>query len=426
MKFFSTNRKSKPVGFREAVIKSLPDDRGLYFPDVIPIFSADEVNRLKQSTLPEIGAAMMLPFVKDEIAENRLYEIMQEVLNFEIPVKRVSEHIDVLELFHGPTYAFKDVGARFLARCLGEFSKDSNKETTILVATSGDTGGAVANGFYGVEGVNVIILYPSGKVSDLQEKQLTTLGGNITALEIDGDFDRCQAMVKDAFLDAELNAKFNLTSANSINIARWMPQSIYYAWMGFQLDNPEDYLLAVPSGNYGNISAGMLAKKMGFPIGKFIACSNANDVVPRYIETCEYRVKPTIPTHANAMDVSDPSNFPRIQQLYGHSYDAIKGDVKGFRMGDEEILKTIHACAEVDSYTLDPHGAIGYQGLKQMLKKGQKGVFLETAHPIKFTPVMEKALNKPMSLPDFAIELMAKKKTSVKIKEDLKSYLMDQ
>ena len=426
MKYFSTNREAPSVGFQEAVIKSLPIDRGLYFPEQIPLFEEEKIAALKSASLPQLGFTMMQPFVQGMISDDRLGQIMEEVLNFEIPLKQVSDRIDVLELFHGPTYAFKDVGARFLARCLGEFSKHSDKETTILVATSGDTGGAVANGFYGVEGVNVIILYPSGKVSDLQEKQLTTLGGNITALEVEGDFDLCQAMVKDVFLDHELNTKYNLTSANSINIARWMPQSIYFAWMALQLEHSENTLIAVPSGNYGNISAGMLAKKMGFPLGNFLACSNANDVVPRYIETCEYKVKPTVPTHANAMDVSDPSNFPRIQQLYGHSFDALKKDVKGFRMGDEQILKTIKACYEENGYMLDPHGAIGYEGLKQMMKSGQKGVFLETAHPIKFSPVMEEALDQTLDLPDFASELMAREKESIKIKNDLKSYLMAQ
>jgi len=290
------------------------------------------------------------------------------------------------------------------------------------VATRGDTGGAVANGFYGVEGVKVVILYPSGKVSDLQEKQLTTLGGNISALEVDGDFDDCQALVKQAFLDEELNEKLSLTSANSINIARWMPQSIYYAWMLSQLDS-EDLLIAVPSGNYGNITAGMLAKKLGFPIGEFLACANANDVVPRYLETCQYDPKDTIATYANAMDVSKPSNFPRMLALYNHSFDALKKDVKGFSLTDAEILETVAQCKQETGYLLDPHGAIGYAGLKKHLKPGQKGVFLETAHPIKFAPTMAKALGEALPMPDFASELMTKQKVAKKIGKGYQEFV---
>ena len=426
LKYYSTNNKSPKVDFKEAVLKSLPRDRGLYFPEVIPVFKQAELNELRKVTLPELGFAMMKPFVSGAISDECLLQLMKEVLNFEIPLKSVSENISVLELFHGPTYAFKDVGARFLARCLGEFSKEKKQETTILVATSGDTGGAVANGFYGVEGVNVIILYPSGKVSELQEQQLTTLGGNITALEVDGDFDLCQSMVKDAFLDKELNEALNLTSANSINIARWIPQAIYHAWMALQLEEPENTLIAVPSGNYGNLSAGMLAKKMGFPLGEFLACSNANDVVPRYIETSEYNVRPTIATYANAMDVADPSNFPRIQQLYHQSLDALRKDVSVFRMGDEQILASIKKCASETGYMLDPHGAIGYEGLKGKLKSGQMGVFLEIAHPVKFNPVMERALVESIALPSFAQDLMTKTKSSIRIKDYLKSFLLSQ
>lgn len=427
MKYFSTNRESKEVSFKEAVINSLPADKGLYFPESIPVLDAATISNLKGASLPAIGYEMMKDFVQPDLSHSQLKDIVEDALSFEIPLVQVEEDIFSLELFHGPTYAFKDVGARFLARCLGEFAKSQARETTILVATSGDTGGAVANGFYGVEGVKVVILYPSGKVSDLQEKQLTTLGGNITALEVDGDFDACQALVKQAFLDAELNSRLNLTSANSINIARWMPQSIYYAAMSLRMENSEESLIAVPSGNYGNVTAGMLAKRMGFPIGKFLVCSNANDIIPRYLESCEYEVHPTIPTHANAMDVSDPSNFPRMLELYDHSFDDLVVDVSGFTLTDEEILATIKDCHARTGYLLDPHGAIGYAGLKERLKIDQIGVFLETAHPIKFAPVMEKALAEKMDMPEFASDLMSKEKFSVRISDqigDFRSYLL--
>lgn len=413
MNYFSTNREAPVTGFKEAVINSLPADNGLYFPEQIDKLDADILASFRSMNLPALGYEMMKPFAAD-IPEAELKSIMEEVLAFDIPLKQVDEDIYTLELFHGPTYAFKDVGARFLARCLGYFSKDKSEEVTILVATSGDTGGAVANGFYGVDGVKVVILYPSGKVSDLQERQLTTLGGNISALEVDGDFDDCQALVKQAFLDKELNKKLSLTSANSINIARWMPQSIYYAWMLTQIES-EDLLIAVPSGNYGNITAGMLAKKLGFPVGNFLACSNANDVVPRYLESCQYDPKPTVATYANAMDVSKPSNFPRMLELYGHSFDALKNDVDGFSHNDKEILETIAQCKTDTGYVLDPHGAIGYAGLKKHLYPGQKGVFLETAHPIKFAPTMTKALGEELAMPEFATDLMTREKSAKKI-----------
>lgn len=422
MKYFSTNRESNEVSFKEAVINSLPADKGLYFPKSIPALDAQTMAKLKDASLPAIGFEVMKGFVQPDLTESQLKDIVEDVLSFEIPLVQVEENIFSLELFHGPTYAFKDVGARFLARCLGEFAKKEARETTILVATSGDTGGAVANGFYGVEGVQVIILYPSGKVSDLQEKQLTTLGGNITALEVEGDFDDCQALVKQAFLDKELNKKLNLTSANSINIARWMPQSIYYAGLALQMQNAEEALIAVPSGNYGNVTAGMLAKRMGFTLGKFLVCSNANDVVPRYLESCEYEVLPTVATHANAMDVSNPSNFPRMLELYDHTFDDLIRDVSGFSLHDEQILQTIKQCHKETGYLLDPHGVIGYAGLKEKLKIDQQGVFLETAHPIKFAPVIEKALGEKLETPEFAEDLMLKQKKSTKMSNEYMDF----
>lgn len=429
MKYYSTNRKSPIVGFKEAVITSLPADKGLYFPEAIPTFSSAQVSALKDASLPALGFEMMKPFVSPDISEASLETIMEEVLSFEIPLVQVDKDILSLELYHGPTYAFKDVGARFLAHCLGEFSRGEDRQTTILVATSGDTGAAVAHGFYGVKGVQVIILYPSGKVSDLQEKQLTTLGGNITALEVDGDFDDCQALVKRAFLDDELNKQLNLTSANSINVARWISQSIYYAWMSSQVEHPENTLIAVPSGNYGNVTAGMLAKKSGFPLGDFLVCANANDVVPRYLESSLYQPKDTVATYANAMDVSDPSNFPRMLALYNNSFDELKSEVSGFTLDDDQILSTIKACKEETGYVLDPHGAIAYAGLKKHLKQGLKGIFLETAHPIKFAPTMAKALGEELPIPAFAKNLMNDEKVTTKVGngfEEFKSFLIDQ
>jgi len=425
MNYFSTNRKAPNAGFKEAVINSLPSDNGLYFPEQVAPLSEKVLANFRSMSLPELGFEMMKPFATD-IPGEELKLILEDVLSFEIPLKQVEEDIYSLELFHGPTYAFKDVGARFLARCLGYFSEGAKEEVTILVATSGDTGGAVANGFYGVEGVKVVILYPSGKVSDLQEKQLTTLGGNISALEVDGDFDDCQSLVKQAFLDEDLNKQMKLTSANSINIARWMPQSIYYAWMCSQIA-ADDLVVAVPSGNYGNITAGMLARRLGFPVGNFMACSNANDVVPRYLKTCQYDPKPTIATYANAMDVSKPSNFPRMLELYNHSYDSLKKEVTGFSLTDAEILETIAQCKEATGYLLDPHGAIGYAGLKQQLKPGQKGIFMETAHPIKFAPTMAKALGEELTMPDFASDLMTRQKETKKMGkgyEGFRDYLI--
>ncbi len=426
MKFFSTERKAPLADFKSAVINSLPSDNGLYFPEEVPILSSDVINGLRGKSLADVGFALMQPYVSETFSDNELRSIVDDVFSFETPLNEVNDHIHSLELYHGPTYAFKDVGARFLARCLGAFSEQEGKEVTILVATSGDTGGAVANGFLGVEGVKVVILYPSGKVSDLQEKQLTTLGQNITALEIDGDFDDCQALVKAAFLDKELNKQLSLTSANSINIARWMPQAIYYAWMSLQLENPQNTLIAVPSGNYGNVTAGLLAKRMGFPLGNFVACSNANDVVPRYLKNGVYEPHLTIPTYANAMDVSKPSNFPRLLELCSGSYDEVIKEFKGYSLTDDEIINTIRKCKSEFDYLLDPHGAIGFDALEKLLKPGEKGVFLETAHPIKFAPVMEKAIGE-LVLPDFAKDLMRREKSSYKLGssyEDFVQYLL--
>ncbi|MEP4531978.1 MAG: threonine synthase [Cyclobacteriaceae bacterium] len=428
MKFFSTKGKDKFVSFREAVIKSLPEDNGLYFPESIPVLDPSFFTNLKDKSLPEIGVEVMRHFCADNIPLKKLEEIMQDVLSFPTPIVQIKKNIHSLELFHGPTYAFKDVGARFLARCLGYFNETDNKEVTILVATSGDTGGAVAAGFYKVPGVKVVILYPSGKVSDLQEKQLTTLGENITALEVNGDFDNCQALVKKAFLDKEVNEKLSLSSANSINIARWLPQSIYYYEAIKQLPSSENTVFAVPSGNYGNITAGMLAKRMGLPIKRFIAASNANDIVPRYISNGTYEIEPTIATLSNAMDVSDPSNFPRMMELYDGSWDKVKTDITGYTLDDENTLKTMSECHANTEYILDPHGAIGYKALAENMQRDEQGIFLETAHPCKFINTVEKALQTTYPVPSFASDLMQKNKVAQKIEAnyiDFKSFLLD-
>ncbi|HCX20880.1 MAG: threonine synthase [Flammeovirgaceae bacterium] len=427
MKFYSTNKQSEAVSFREAVIKSLPTDKGLYFPEEVPELDYLFLETLDYYSLPEIGMEVLRQFTKEDIPEQKLNEILHEALDFEIPVKEVEKNIHTLELFHGPTYAFKDVGARFLARCLGYFNETENKEVTILVATSGDTGGAVASGFHNVPGVNVVILYPSGKVSDLQEKQLTTLGGNITALEVEGDFDACQAMVKQAFLDADINSKLNLSSANSINIARWLPQSIYFFEAYKQLKDAKKLVVAVPSGNYGNITAGMLAKKMGLDIHRFIAASNANDTVPRYLKDGNYEVKPTVPTLSNAMDVSDPSNHPRMLELHEQNFKDIIKHTQGFTLNDQQTLDVMKSCYASNQYILDPHGAIGYQALKEKLEKKETGVFLETAHYSKFLSTVEQALDQKMDLPDFVSDLMTKEKVATKIGnsyDEFKAFLL--
>ena len=428
MNFYSTNSRSQSVSFKEAVIKSLPEDQGLYFPEEVPELDFLFLETLDHYTLPEIGFEVLRHFTKKDIPEEKLQDILKGAFNFEIPLKPVVDRVHSLELFHGPTYAFKDVGARFLARCLGYFNESENHEITILVATSGDTGGAVASGFYEVPGVRVIILYPSGKVSPLQEKQLTTLGKNIAALEVKGNFDDCQTMVKKAFLDPRINQKLNLSSANSINIARWLPQSVYYFEGYKQLKNKKKVVFAVPSGNYGNITAGLLAKKMGLEIDRFIAASNANDVVPRYLKDGNYDPHPTISTLSNAMDVSDPSNHPRMLQLHELDFKNITNHVAGFTLNDEETLATMKACQTENGYILDPHGAIGYGALKETLGKKENGIFLETAHYSKFLETVERALGNSMDLPEFVSDLMTKEKQVIQIENDydqFREYLMD-
>jgi threonine synthase len=427
MMFFSTHNRSNRTSFKEAVIKSLPSDGGLFFPELIPIFNKSFLEQVPSLDLKEIGFEVMRPYCQNDIPDEKLHSIIEETFCFDIPIKKVDDQIYSLELFHGPTYAFKDVGARFLARCLSYFQEGENNEVTILVATSGDTGGAVADGFYDIPGVNVVVLYPSGKVSPLQELQISSLGKNITALEVSGDFDDCQRMVKEAFLDKDINAIKNISSANSINIARWLPQSIYY-FVPFQkwgMDcNP---LISVPSGNYGNITAGILSKKSGLPIRQFIAASNVNDVVPRYLKSGNFDPKPTRATISNAMDVSLPSNFVRLQELYSSNHSEVVHDILGFSLGDKETSEVIKRCFQDHNYLIDPHSAVSYAGLSENLGENEKGIFLSTAHYCKFKEVVDSALGAEIEMPTFTEPLFKRKKKSIQIRNqfaDLKEFLI--
>lgn len=431
MKYFSTNNKELRYSFKEAVIKGLAPDKGLFFPIEIPKLSDQFFNELLDKSLAEIGFEVAKHFVGEDINEKELKNICQEVFNFPIPLVRVEEGVYSLELFHGPTCAFKDVGARFMSRCLGAFAKESSKDVTILVATSGDTGSAVANGFLGVEGVNVIILYPKGKVSHIQEQQLTTMGQNITALEVEGTFDDCQALVKEAFANEDLNAEYKLTSANSINIARLLPQSFYYfyAWAQLQEKNKE-VVVSVPSGNYGNLTGGLLAKQMGLPIHNFVAAANKNKIVPDYLDSGKYEPKPSVQTISNAMDVGAPSNFSRMMEIYQEKYSDVIKDLKGAWYSDEETKVIMKEVFDRESYILDPHGAIGYLGLNKYLnREKQVGIFLETAHPAKFKDIVEEVIEKEVEIPNYLQECLQKeKKCDVIGKEfqEFKNYLLKQ
>ncbi len=429
MKYYSLNRKAPNTTFKDAVIKGLAPDKGLYFPESItplPKSFFDDLDNLSHS---EIAFEAIKQFVSPDIPEATLKTIVEETLSFEFPVVTLNENISTLELFHGPTMAFKDVGARFMARCLGYFNKDNTNEVTVLVATSGDTGGAVANGFLGVKGVNVVILYPSGKVSDIQEKQLTTLGQNIKALEVNGTFDDCQAMVKTAFLDESLTSKMQLTSANSINVARWLPQLFYFMFAYKQLHNThKDIAFSVPSGNFGNVCAGMMAQRLGLPIKHFIASNNANNVVTQYLSTKAYNPKPSVQTISNAMDVGDPSNFIRIQEIHGNDFEALKDNLSSYSFTDEETRNAMAEIHDNYNYVADPHGAVGYLGCKSHLETNPEAhcVFLETAHPTKFLDVVEEVIDGKQPLPSQIEAVMGKKKVATKIDgyDDLKSFLL--
>lgn len=427
MNYYSLNNKNHKVSFQEAVIQGLAPDKGLYFPETIPVLPNDFFEKIESLSNEEIAYQVILPFVGNEIPETELKQIITETLCFDFPCIEVEENVYSLELYHGPTMAFKDVGARFMSRCLGYFNRNDDKKVTVLVATSGDTGGAVASGFLGVKGVEVVILYPSGKVSDIQERQLTTLGQNIKALEVNGVFDDCQDMVKKAFLDESLHHK-NLTSANSINIARWLPQMFYFFFAYKQLKkHNKSFVISCPSGNFGNICAGILAKKLGLPITHFVASTNANDTVPQFLLNGIYQAKPSVPTISNAMDVGNPSNFVRIQEMYSHDLNEFKKDFSSYTYTDDETrfaMKNIHVNS---GYIVEPHGAVGYLGLKHELQHHPNsiGVFLETAHPIKFLDVVEPVLNVQLPIPAQIESVLDKEKVSTKISsyEELKEFL---
>tara|TARA_A100001015_G_scaffold14244_1_gene16643 strand:+ start:39 stop:1334 length:1296 start_codon:yes stop_codon:yes gene_type:complete len=430
MIYSSLNNNSSKVSFKEAVISGLAPDKGLYFPEKIPKLQKSFIKKIEDLTESEIAYESILPFIKSDIPKNELKKIIHETLSFKFPLIKISKNIHSMELYHGPTLAFKDVGARFMARCLGYFNKEKkSKEITVLVATSGDTGGAVADGFLDVKGINVIILYPSKKVSKIQEKQLTTLGKNISAVEVNGTFDDCQAMVKKSFLDKDILKSIRLTSANSINIGRWLPQMFYYFFAYKELKKfNKPIVISVPSGNFGNICAGLLAKKMGLPIDHFIAATNINDVVPRYLKTSKYSPKSSIQTISNAMDVGDPSNFIRISKIFDNNYKVIKSNLSGFKFEDKKTKEAIKEIYKDSNFIADPHGAVGYLGLKKYLKNhnGKIGVFMETAHPIKFIDVVENTLDIKLKLPERIKKILKKEKKSTKINnyEELKDYLI--
>ncbi|MES2621029.1 MAG: threonine synthase [Bacteroidota bacterium] len=429
MLYYSTNQQSPKVTFREATVQGQAPDKGLYFPEIIPAVSKNLIDNLKNKSKAEIAFEVIHPYVGGVIPDKDLVEICEHTVNFDFPLVPVTDTISSLELFHGPTLAFKDVGARFMSRCLGYFSKDNNKEITVLVATSGDTGSAVANGFLGVEGVKVVILYPSGKVSKIQELQLTTLGQNITALEIQGTFDDCQQMVKRAFTDEELNKKLFLTSANSINVARWLPQQFYYFFALAQWNHEMPPVICVSSGNFGNICAGLLAHISGMPAAHFIAACNSNDVFTRYLASGEFHSQTAVATISNAMDVGNPSNFVRILELFKHKYATIKNLISSYKISDDETRKTIARVYEQHHYLTDPHGAVGFASLEKYLQQNpaQKGFFVETAHPVKFSDVVEEVIGKPLEIPDSMKHLLQLEKKSIAINADfdeLKAYLM--
>ncbi len=429
MLFYSLNKQSASVNFREAAITGQAPDKGLYFPERIPKLSDDFFQTLKNKSKAEIAFEVISPYVGDTIPEKDLRVICEETVNFDFPLKKINEYIYSLELFHGPTLAFKDVGARFMSRCLGYFSKGSDKKITVLVATSGDTGSAVANGFLDVEGIDVVILYPSGKVSKIQELQLTTLGKNITALEVQGSFDDCQAMVKQAFADETLNQNLSLTSANSINVARWLPQQFYYFYALQQWPHALPPVISVPSGNFGNICAGLVAYVSGARINHFVAACNANDVFSNYIETEVFTPKTAVSTLSNAMDVGNPSNFVRLLELFGHDHKKIKKVISNCSVDDASTAETILEVYKTDKYLLEPHGAVAYYGLQQYLKKypNKKGIILETAHPVKFDDVVKKIINEDVAIPASMEYLFKLEKKSIKIKPEfnqLKDYLL--
>ncbi|MGM9802957.1 MAG: threonine synthase [Muribaculaceae bacterium] len=435
MNYYSTNGKTPSVTLGEAVVKGLAADRGLFMPEHINKMPKAFFNNISSMSLQEMSFAVAYNLFGEDISTDDLKHIVSETLNFDIPLVKVSQSRYSLELFHGPTLAFKDVGARFMARLLGYFNRRSgdNRMVNVLVATSGDTGGAVANGFLGVPGVRVFVLYPSGKVSRIQEAQFTTLGQNITAIEVNGTFDDCQALVKSAFMDDELNHAMMLTSANSINVARFLPQMFYYFYAYAQLasmgEDLSNVVVAVPSGNFGNITAGLIGKAMGLPIKRFIAANNHNDVVYKYLQTGSYEPKPSVATIANAMDVGNPSNFARILDLYHNSWEEITAEIQGFTYTDEQIAQTLKQVYAECGYLLDPHGAVAYRSLVEGLKPGEVGVMLETAHPAKFKGVVDGIIGGNIDVPQRLSAFLNNPKMSVRMSSafgPFKQYLLSQ
>jgi len=435
MKYYSTNKKVSGESLENAVIKGLAEDKCLFMPDHITEIPAAFYDNIQNLSFQEMAYTAAYMLFGDDVHANMLKAIVFDTLNFDVPLVEVEKNIYSLELFHGPTLAFKDVGGRFMSRMLAYFiqrQEDTHQRVNVLVATSGDTGSAVANGFLGVEGIHVYVLYPKGLVSPIQECQFATLGQNITALEVDGTFDDCQALVKTAFMDEELNGRMKLTSANSINVARFLPQAFYYFYAYAQLkkiseEEAKNLVVCVPSGNFGNITAGLFAKRMGLPIKRFIAANNRNDIFLEYLNTGKYNPRPSVATLANAMDVGDPSNFARILDLYGNSHEAISSEISGVSYNDEQIADTMRNCRKSTGYLLDPHGACGYQALKDLLQPGETGVFLETAHPAKFLDTVEKILGEKVEIPEKLQEFMKGEKKSEPMSKnfaDFKAYLL--
>lgn len=434
MKYYSTNGQAPEANLEKAVVKGLAEDRGLYMPERIKPLSPEFFNQIENLTFQEIAYQVADAFFGEDVPADTLKEIVYDTLSFDVPAVPVTDRIYSLELFHGPTLAFKDVGARFMARLLGYFNarEAENRLVNVLVATSGDTGSAVANGFLGVPGIHVYVLYPKGKVSPIQECQFSTLGQNITALEVNGVFDDCQALVKTAFMDAELNAHMKLTSANSINVARFLPQSFYYFYAYAQMKKrgmADNLVVCVPSGNFGNICSALFGKRMGLPVKRFIAANNANDIFYNYLQTGQYNPRPSVQTIANAMDVGDPSNFARILNLYGSSHEAICNDISGATYTDGQIADTMRDCLNENGYLLDPHGACGYRALQEGLQEGETGIFLETAHPAKFKDTVENITGQPLPVPEKLAAFMKGKKQSVSLPADFtqfKQFLLEQ
>lgn len=431
MKYYSTNKQVSEVTLEEAVVKGLAADKGLFMPSTIKLLPKEFYDNIESLSFQEIAYRVADAFFGEDIPADTLKHIVYDTLSFDIPLIKVTENIYSLELFHGPTLAFKDVGGRFMARLLGYFiQKEGKKQVNVLVATSGDTGSAVANGFLGVEGIHVYVLYPKGKVSEIQEKQFTTLGQNITALEVDGTFDDCQALVKSAFMDRELNEHLQLTSANSINVARFLPQAFYYFYAYAQLKRvgkADNVVVCVPSGNFGNITAGLFGKRMGLPLKRFIAANNRNDIFYQYLQTSIYTPRPSIATIANAMDVGDPSNFVRVLDLYGDDHAAISAEVSGATYTDAQIAETMKSVWETENYLLDPHGACGFRALTEGLRSDETGIFLETAHPAKFKDTVEEIIGEVVQIPEKLQAFMQGEKKSLSMSKDFaafKQYLL--